>query len=446
MKILLVNPWIHDFAAFDLWSVPLGLLIVSSFLKSNGIETKLIDLTDVFFEENFLNQGPSKIPKRKMGKGHYEKTFIEKPEVLKWMKRRFKKYGVQKEKGINAFEIARKEFRPDFIMLSVRMTYWYTGAVETIEIIKEIFPQTPIIAGGTYITLLPNHAKKNLKADFIIPGEIEENSKLLSQILGKDISKIPSYTPDLSLYIKRDFLPVMTSKGCPFRCSYCASSLLFKFKEFNPEDTFEYIISNSEKFNTNEIAFYDDAFLYGKKRAKNLLKMLIHPKRSFNLHFPNALHGRFIDEEMAVLLKSAGAKSIFIGLESADYNFQKESGGKIFNREFETAVKNLHNAGFEEQEIGVYIMAGFPFQTAESVKKTIDYVFDCGGNPKIEEYSPIPRTSLWEVALKSSPFPLDEEPLFHNNTILPCRWSGFREEDLTFLKNYISEKKSTINS
>jgi len=445
MKILLVNPWIHDFAAFDLWSVPMGLLIISSFLKSNGIETTLIDLTDIFFDENFLGENPPKNPKRKMGKGHYEKTEIEKPEFLKWFKRRFKRYGVQKEKAIRAFEIVKRDFQPDFIMVSIRMTYWYTGGIETIEIIKEIFPDIPIIAGGTYITLLPEHAKNKLKADFFIIGEIEKNIKTLSQITGKEFSKPPSYIPDLSLYKKRDFIPVITSKGCPFRCSYCASPLLFKFQEFDMENTFEYIITNSEKFGTNDIAFYDDALLFNRKRAKKFLKMIVDSKKNFNLHFPNALHGRFIDEEIAFLLKSAGAKSIFIGLESIEEYFQKESGGKIYNEEFENSVKNLHKAGFKPFEIGVYVMAGLPFQKAESVKKTIDYVFDAGAHPKIVEYSPIPQTPMWKEAVKASPFPLEEEPLFHNNTILPCRWSGFGEENLIFLKNYIREKKSFVN-
>ncbi len=444
MKILLVNPWIHDFAAFDLWSAPLGLLAMSSFLKSNGIETKLIDLTDVFFDENFLNETPSKIPKRKFGKGHYEKTVIEKPGVLSWFRRKFKRYGVQKEKAKKAFEIIKKDFQPDFIMLSVRMTYWYTGGIETVETIRKVFPNTPIIAGGTYVTLLPEHAKNNLKSDFIVCGEIEKNMKLLSQIIGKDLLNPPSYIPDLSLYKKRDFVPVITSKGCPFRCSYCASPILFKFQEFEIEQVFEYITMSSEKFGTYDLVFYDDAFLFHRDRTKNLLKKIADSKKNFNLHFPNALHGRFIDEEIAFLLKSAGAKTIFIGLESAEEDFQKKSGGKIYNEEFEKAVKNLHKAGFKPAEIGVYIMAGLPFQTAESVKKTIEYVFDVGAYPKIVEYSPIPQTSMWEEAVKISPFPIQEEPLFHNNTILPCRWKEFDEEDLVFLKNYIRSFKDKI--
>jgi len=52
----------------------------------------------------------------------------------------------------------------------------------------------------------------------------------------------------------------------------------------------------------------------------------------------------------------------------------------------------------------------------------------------LAEYSPIPGTPLWQEAVQCSPFDLQGEPLFHNNTILPCRWDGFDWDDLQTLK------------
>lgn len=437
-RTLLVNPWIHDFAAFDLWSSPLGLLIIGDFLKCNGVEVRLLDLTDPFFDENFLGEKPALPPRRRLGKGHYEKEEIEKPEKLKWVRRKFRRYGASPEKVRKALERIKGEWFPDFIILTTRMTYWYTGVIETVRMLKEFFPGVPIIGGGTYITLLPAHARKHLPVSCILPGRVEKSLNLLSEILGISFSIPPSYIPDLSLYRKRDFIPVLTSKGCPFRCAYCASSILFdSFEELLPSRVYEYIILNFERFSATDLAFYDDAFLFGKKRAKELLLRLINSGIPFNLHFPNALHARFIDREMAELLKAAGTKTLFIGLESSDPEFQSKTGGKVFNREFEESVRNLHSAGFSPEEIGVYLMAGLPETRFEDIKRSIDYVFDCGATPRIVEYSPIPGTPLWEKAVKRSPFPLEDEPLFHNNTVLPCRWSGFDEEHLGLLKEYI---------
>jgi hypothetical protein len=60
-------------------------------------------------------------------------------------------------------------------------------------------------------------------------------------------------------------------------------------------------------------------------------------------------------------------------------------------------------------------------------------VIDSGAKPKVVEYSPVPGTEMFELAKKVSPFNLDE-PLFHNNSILPCRWSGFTPDDLNEIK------------
>jgi hypothetical protein len=62
------------------------------------------------------------------------------------------------------------------------------------------------------------------------------------------------------------------------------------------------------------------------------------------------------------------------------------------------------------------------------VRSAIDLVKACGATPMLAEYSPIPGTGLWEEAVKSSPFPISAEPLYQNNSILPCRWEGLTYE------------------
>jgi len=94
----------------------------------------------------------------------------------------------------------------------------------------------------------------------------------------------------------------------------------------------------------------------------------------------------------------------------------------------------LRTAGFSRDEVGVYILAGLPGQGVSEVQESIRFVRACGATPKLAEYSPIPQTPLWEAAVRASEFDLRGEPLFHNNSILPCRWEGFTWEDLNELK------------
>jgi radical SAM superfamily enzyme YgiQ (UPF0313 family) len=93
---------------------------------------------------------------------------------------------------------------------------------------------------------------------------------------------------------------------------------------------------------------------------------------------------------------------------------------KLSEGEFEKAVRNLRKAGFLKKEIGVYILIGLPGQSVESVVNTIKFVGKTGATPYLAEYSPIPHTPLWKKALAHSNYDLYSEPLFHNNTLLPC--------------------------
>jgi len=61
-------------------------------------------------------------------------------------------------------------------------------------------------------------------------------------------------------------------------------------------------------------------------------------------------------------------------------------------------------------------------------------VKESGAKPVLVEYSPIPGTPMFEQAVKMSSFDLENEPLFHNNSLFPCRWEGFTWEDFRKLK------------
>ena len=82
-------------------------------------------------------------------------------------------------------------------------------------------------------------------------------------------------------------------------------------------------------------------------------------------------------------------------------------------------------AGFTSREVGVYILAGLPEQEAREISDTIQLVKAEGLKPIIAEYSPIPGTALWDRAVAASSFPIADEPLFHNNSLLPCQWERF---------------------
>lgn len=103
---------------------------------------------------------------------------------------------------------------------------------------------------------------------------------------------------------------------------------------------------------------------------------------------------------------------------------------KLSEGDFERAVRCLLKAGFTKEQIGAYILAGLPGQSIGSVKESAEFVNRAGAMPYLAEYSPIPHTPLWNKAVASSQYNLVSEPLFHNNTLLPC-WNEEQRKEFT---------------
>jgi radical SAM superfamily enzyme YgiQ (UPF0313 family) len=235
---------------------------------------------------------------------------------------------------------------------------------------------------------------------------------------------------------------IATSRGCPSQCTYCASPFLTRgFFRRDPLKVVDEIDYWTTQFHINNIAFYDDALLIEPSgHIIPILKEIIRRRVRCNFHTPNGLHIKEIDKEVAGVLFKGGFKTLRLGLETSHEATQLETGGKVGNQEFKEAIKNLNRAGYSGKEIGVYIMAGLPGQRVGEVEESMAYVKETGAKPMLVEYSPIPHTPLFEKAKRVSPFDLENEPLFHNNSILPCQWDGFTMADYNRIKERLREE------
>jgi hypothetical protein len=153
---LLVNPWITDFAAYNFWIKPIGLLHLASLLKNVGFMVTLIDCLESYQKQKIF------------GDGKFQKVLIEKPSVLRAVPRNYSRYGISEETFRERLSSLR--VKPDIILVTSGMTYWYPGLFRAIEIIKEVFPSVPVALGGIYATLCPDHALRNSGADLVIQG------------------------------------------------------------------------------------------------------------------------------------------------------------------------------------------------------------------------------------------------------------------------------------
>jgi hypothetical protein len=185
-RILLINPWIHDFAAYDFWLRPMGLLYVASVLRRWGFEVDFVDCLDRYNPRLLERQKRSQPKGRGDGRGKFHKEEIPKPEVLRGIPRRYSRYGLPPD--IFAEELASVP-KPDAILVTSSMTYWYPGVRESIAVAKEVFPGVKVILGGTYASLLPEHARANSGADNVVEGrDIDRLRQVLEHLTGGPIA------------------------------------------------------------------------------------------------------------------------------------------------------------------------------------------------------------------------------------------------------------------
>ena len=405
-NILGINPPAHDFTFFDLWSKPVGLLNILGYLRGRGNNVRLVDCVD-----------EGRVKPLSYGRWKIKREILPRPHILQNIPRRYSRFGLS---PTEIKDRLRAEPVPDIILITSIMTYWYPGVFEAIALAREVFPKTPIGLGGIYATLCPDHAQGS-GADFLLTSPLPEIN-----------SPLP-----LDLYPSPNYGVILTSRGCPRRCHYCASSKLVPIFQSRPlGDVFSDIAHQASLESVTDLAFYDDALLL--EPSKRFYPICEHLKQNYphlRLHTPNGLSVDSLDEKCCQVLFESGFKTLRLSLEGIDPATEALSTGKAGRASFEGAVQRLLKVGYPSEALETYLLVGLPGQTPKVVEANIEYVKGLGASPRLAEFSPIPGTKLFKESIKEHPI-LDTEPLWHNNTIYLNHLAGsMSSTELQHLKN-----------
>lgn len=418
----------------------MGLLYLAAILKHHGFNVSYVDCLD-----RFHPQAPPTDTYARHGRGPYAKTRIPKPRGLEDVPRYFSRYGIKPE-------WFRQDLlsipRPDLVLMTSMMTYWYPGVRETIATVKETWPDIPVVLGGIYATLCRDHAAEHSGAKRVEAGPAEAYIlKLTGQYTGFAVR--PNFDPDdldtypypaFELQRKITYAPLLTSRGCPFACKYCAAHFLNSKRMLrNPEAVVEEILFWHKKHDIKEFVFYDDALLVdAQTHVIPILEGIIRTGLKLCFHTPNAIHIRELTEQTARLMFRAGFKTVRLGLETAAFEMRQELDRKVTVAEFKQAAAYLKKAGFQKDQIGAYLLAGLPGQELRILEASIKTVKQAAITPILVHYSPIPHTALWQQAVAASRYDLKTDPIFTNNAISPCQDQSFAWDILTYLKKLTS--------
>jgi radical SAM superfamily enzyme YgiQ (UPF0313 family) len=435
MKVLFVNPYICDFTAYDMWLRPLGLYYLAAAVRRySNADIYWLDALDRF-------QEGLEIHGRADGRGKYLRKFVEKPRIYQNVPRNYSRYGMPLE--LFQGKIAALPDM-DVILVTSLMTYWLEGLQFTLKILKQRFPRAKVVLGGVLPSLAPAEARSLLSADHYVKGYGETAVLRLLEDLGARVSFVPDFSDDIEFPLPavdlagtQEFVPLLTARGCPLRCSYCASRLLNPvFLERCPADISAEIAQRRRDFNSRHFIIFDDALLVNKKERflPVFSRLARDTKTPAYFHTPNGLHAREIDRESAAVLHAAGFAAPRLSFESLAAEILRRSDGKVKRKQMENAVSNLERAGYRRGQLGAYLLFGYPGQTMADMEISLAFIKDLGLVPHLAVFSPVPGTAdfleLQRQGVLATPLDLLET----NKMYFLYEKSGFSAEEILRVK------------
>lgn len=306
------------------------------------------------------------------------------------------------------------DYNPDFLGI----TSMHAEKEEVRAIVKSIrrkLAKTVIVIGGPYASSDYHEAAKDENIDFVVVGEGEETFFELVQSFNKvhknfdkikglvycengevkfngyrdfleDLNAIPFPAWDLinlndyffgkkkalenPLQIYKKALPILSSRGCPYQCTYCHNIFGKKFRARSPENILQEIEFLINNFGIKEIEFLDDAFNIDKIRAEKIFNQIIERKLKIKICFSNGIRLDRIDDRLLNLMKNAGVYRVNYGIESASERIQ----GIIRKNLNIGIVKNIISQTVKKGILcGGFFMIGFPTETEDEVMHTIRF-------------------------------------------------------------------------
>jgi magnesium-protoporphyrin IX monomethyl ester (oxidative) cyclase len=204
------------------------------------------------------------------------------------------------------------------------------------------------------------------------------------------------YYPPLFSYAKRWGATMITSRGCPYTCSFCDRTVYERLYKYNSAPyVYEHFRYLRERFGVHHVNIYDDLFTANQKRVRELCELLI--AKPLGMDFNCAIRTGHTSDELLALLKRAGALMVSMGIESADPAMMERHKAGVTLAAVKKTVQQIHAAGLRAK--GLFIF-GLPGETPATLKVTSDFILDLDlDEMNMTKFSPMFGAPLWDECI-----------------------------------------------
>ena len=336
--------------------------------------------------------------------------------------------------------------KPAFIGLSCTTSSFLDG-IRIAELARRTVPGIRTVFGGPHVSALKEGLFPAFPAmDFAVIGEGEETMAEL-MLSGRDdpasvkgiihrqggeasftgyrdkglvLDDLPfpayeklagfpsSYMLPIFNYPKTPNTSCISSRGCPYACSYCDRSVFQRSFRYNSASyLYEHLRYLRERFGIRHINFYDDQFTFNRQRVEEFTSMMI--ERPLGMTFNCAVRAEHIDPELLTRMRSAGCWMMSLGIETGDEELLAQHRQNADLDHLAEKIRMIKEAGIRTKGL---LMMGLPGETEQSIRRSMKYVFSLPIDDfNLAKFTPFPGSPIYENIRELGEFEEDWEKM-----------------------------------
>jgi anaerobic magnesium-protoporphyrin IX monomethyl ester cyclase len=336
--------------------------------------------------------------------------------------------------------------RPAFVGLSCTTSSFLDG-VRLAALARGVLPGVQTVFGGPHVSALRERLLNDYpEIDFLVVGEGEETLAELIAAGGQDAEAIPgvvsrrggeavfagfrekgidldslpfpayeklagypaAYQLPIFNYPRTPSTSCISSRGCPYACSYCDRSVFRRSFRYNSADyLYAHLAYLRERFGIRHVNFYDDQFTFNRKRVEDFCGMMVD--RPLGMTFNCAVRAEHVDFDILRRMKAAGCWMVSLGIETGDPELLAQHRQNADLDMLADTIRLIKKARIRVKGL---LMMGLPGESEESIRRSMEYVYSLPIDDfNLAKFTPFPGSPLYEKIHQLGSFDEDWEQM-----------------------------------